>query len=109
MIGNLHVSHGSGKIHNFKVVEVDYRNIVFATTLALSALVNSMQDAAYLFGFRKKKTSEGFINKKLYESSKEAYAFLSGTGLEMMIEYYQIDYDAEELREKFGQIFKTTS
>lgn len=72
----------------------------------MSSLVNSILDAAYIFGYRKKKHSEGHINPKMQENSREAFAFVSGTGLETMIEYYQIDYNAEEIREKFYQLFK---
>ena len=82
---------------------------MFTTTLALSSLVNSILDAAYIFGYRKKKQSEGHINPEMVENSKEAFAFISGTGLNMMIEYYQIDYNAEELREKFYHLFKINS
>ena len=106
-IGSLH-SNTSGKIQDYKVVQTDYRNIVFFTTLALSALGHTILDAAYIFGHRNKANSEGKTNPKLQEISREAYAFISGTGLDLMIEYYQLDYDAEEIRFQFYQRFKPT-
>lgn len=39
------------------------------------------------------------------EASKQAFAFISGTGLEIMLEEYGLDYDAEKIRENFNQKF----
>ena len=107
-IGSLHHSNTSGRIQDYKVANVDYRNIIFFTTLALSALSEVILDASYIMGHRQKANSEGKTNPKLQESSRDAYAFISGTGLELMIEYYQLDYNAEEIRFQFYQRFKPT-
>ena len=81
---------------------------MFLTTMALSALANTMLDAAYLFGYRKKAHSNGHTNPVLQARAKEAYAFISGTGLDIMIEYYKLDYNAEEIRTQFCGHFKTS-
>lgn len=38
-------------------------------------------------------------------NSKQAFAFISGTGLEVMLEEYGIGYDAEAIRTQFYQKF----
>ena len=90
-------------------MQVDYKNLVFITTMALSALVTTLLDAAYILGYRSKRNAEGKTNPKLENSSKEAYAFISGTGLNIMIDYYHLDYDPEEIRNKFNGLFKVPS
>ena len=82
---------------------------MFFSTLALSTLVNTILDAAYVLGYRSKKNAEGKINPKLEAKSRQAYAFVSGTGLDLMIKYYQLDYDPEEIREQFFKRFKAPS
>jgi hypothetical protein len=38
--------------------------------------------------------------------AKEAMVFIQGTSLEAFLDFYKLDYNAEELRDKFYEIFK---
>lgn len=39
------------------------------------------------------------------ENSRQAFAFISGTGFELMIEKYALDYDADKIRTVFYEKF----
>lgn len=60
-------------------------------------------------GYRAKKNAEGKTNPKLVERGKEAFAFVQGTGLELIIDYYQLDYNPDEIRDQFFNLFKVSS
>lgn len=74
-------------------------------TLCLSALVDTLIDAALMFGYRERKRSTPISEKRMCEA-REAYAFVSGTGLDQMIRYYQMELDPDELRTRFMNLWK---
>mgnify|MGYP001617392596 FL=1 len=43
------------------------------------------------------------------ESSKQALAFISGTGLDILLQEYGLDYNADSLRRLFYQTFHVKS
>jgi hypothetical protein len=45
-------------------------------------------------------------SKTMGKIQSESYAFIRGTGLEVTLERFGLDYDAEELRRVFFQLFK---
>lgn len=71
----------------------------------MSSIVEALLDASYLFGFRRRRSEEPLSDKK-EKKVQEAYAFISGTGLNLALEYFQISLDADELRSSFMQIWK---
>ena len=73
-------------------------------SLCLSSLVDTLIDAAYLFGYRERKIKTPISDAKL-ATAKDAYAFISGTGLEMMIKYFDIDLNADNLRGRFSELW----
>ena len=79
--------------------------MVFMDTICLSSIADALIDAAYLFGYRQRRSSHPLSESKL-AAAKEAYAFVSGTGLDMVIRYYQMELDPDELRSKFMNIWK---
>ena len=86
--------------------QVDYRNIVFMTTMALSSLVDTFMAASYLFGNRHDANAGGYTHRQRMNAGKIAMAFISGTGLDLMIEYYRLDYNADEIRTQFFRHYK---
>ena len=88
--------------------QVDYRNVVFMTTMALSSLVDTFVAASYLFGNYHDANAGGYTHKQRMRIGKLALAFISGTGLNLMIDYYQLNYNADEIRNQFFGIFKTS-
>lgn len=77
-------------------------------TLAIAILACTFQEAAFLFIHTNNvpKTRKGqYLRSMSEEASKEAFAFINGTGFELMIKYYHLDYDADRLREAFYEKF----
>ena len=105
--GCKHPYQGSGA--TLATAQVNYQNVVFMTTMALSSLVDTFVSASYLFGNRHNANWEGYTHKQRMRVGKVALAFISGTGLDLMIEYYKLDYDADEIREKFYGIFRVSA
>jgi len=71
--------------------------------LASSLLKHTIIEAAYAFV-----NTTGKLTKQkriMIETSKQALAFISGTGLDIMLQTYGIEYDPDELRESFYAIF----
>ena len=71
------------------------------TTMALGSLVDTFIAASYLFGNRHDSNAAGYTHKQRIRLGKLALAFISGTGLDLMIEYYKLDYDPTEIRKQF--------
>ena len=109
-IGEAHKSKTCIKTQDGNKREIAGCNeFLFFNTLALSAFVNTIVEAAYLFGYRAKANAAKRFNPNLNARAKVAYAFIMGTGLERMIEYYSMDYEPETFREKLHECFKTSS
>ena len=108
-IGSVRPYQISTEIHSYKVVKVDQKMLAFADTMALSCLANILIDASYYLGHRMKKTKNVGIDHNRTTSCKEAYAFMSGTGLDVLIDYYEMDLDPETLREKFCALFQANT
>ena len=70
-------------------------------TLFLSVLADTLIEASYMFGYRQKGRGEGFVNTKLMSASQEAFDFVAGTGLNIMIREYKMGYDPDRIRELF--------
>ena len=74
-------------------------------TLCLSTIADAIIDASYLFGYRERRLKTPVSNARL-SIAKEAYAFISGTGLDRVIEYYALDLDADKLRTSFESMWR---
>ena len=71
---------------------MDYRNLVLLATMGLAVICNSLQEATH--------RKEG---KPTPEASR-AIAFLQGTGLDLVIQRFGLDLDADHLRRSFFRI-----
>ena len=74
--------------------------------MALSSLVDTFVQASYVFGNRHDSNAGAYSHKQRMKIGRTALAFISGTGLDLMIEYYKLDYNAEEIRNQFFGHFK---
>jgi len=74
-------------------------------TICLSSVVDAIIDAAYLFGYRERKRSTP-VSEERMSMAHEAYAFISGTGLNKVIEYYDLGLDADRLRTSFESLWR---
>ena len=84
------------------VVEANAKGFYFYNTLALSLITHTFTEAAYMFTHTANFPTR---HKQYLSASKQAFAFIQGTGLEIMIQVYNLDYDAAKLREIFYDKF----
>jgi hypothetical protein len=102
LIGSVHPLRTYTRIQTYevKLVQTDYRNLLMMTTLGMQVIKQALQDAAYYVTH-----TSGTFNRKAMTASYEAYMFVQGTGLEMVIQKFAIDLNAEVLKEEFNKIF----
>lgn len=74
--------------------------IMLANTVGLSILAETIRMAGYLFTH-----TNGNSNRETKEA-KSCFAFIRGTGLELLIEDYELGYNADQLRYCFFDYFK---
>lgn len=106
-IGKLHRSETSTVTQELRLVEANGRGFFSYTQIAKSILQNALVEAAYMFVHTDGRLSREKLTA--LEASKQAFVFISGTGLEIMLEEYGLDYDAEKIRENFYQKFHIKS
>ncbi len=110
LIGSVQKYETSGRIQESNYANASPRGVYYYTTLALSLLHFTFQEASFAFvatGFIKASTFKNNPGryKERFKQSRMALAFISGTGLEVMLESYGLDYDAEKLRTLFYEKF----
>ena len=77
-------------------------------TMGLACIMSAFREASLAYTL----TSTHFGRQKvkpLMKIGSEALAFVQGTGLELCIKSYGLDYDATELRSSFYRIFNVKS
>ena len=89
------------------MVEVDHRNLLFMATAALTMLCQTLLEASLLFTSTAQPVGKNAFRQN--SLSRKAYMFIQGTGLDIVIEAYGIDYNPKELRDSFNKIFKATT
>lgn len=70
------------------------------TTLGLGAISSAFEEAAMLYTW-----TNGYLGKKNMKIANQALAFIQGTGLDVAIKVYGLDYDPQSLRNTFFRIF----
>jgi len=94
LIGGLpHQCDTYGETHvSARLVSMDYRNLLFISTMGLSMICETLKDAS-------------LISTKSSKIAQQALAFIEGTGLEIAIRNYNLDLDPKQLRYQFYAIF----
>lgn len=103
-IGLVRESIISTETRTLKVYQTNYKSLVYMDSLCMTTIVDALVDASYLFGYRKRKTGKPMSDERK-EEAREAYAFISGTGLDAVIEFYGMDLDADKLRGMFLELW----
>lgn len=103
LLGRLHGSKTSTAIRDFPVVEANARGFYQYTRLATTILRETLFEASYAFVHTDGQLTKARLSKM--GTSLEAFAFICGTGLEVMLEEYGLDYNADAIREFFYQRF----
>src|SRR3990167_402416 len=89
----------------YNIYQTNQKNLVYMDSLCLSTLVDALIDAAHLFGYRERQTGKPVSPKRML-AAYEAYTFISGTGLEMVIKCYNMALNADNLRSKFEDLWR---
>ena len=88
----------------------DFVQIFMMTTLGESILVETLRSAAYYIT-----RSNGLFKPSHYRDKsflKEAgncYFFIQSTGLDVLIKYYHLDYNADDVRSTFNYCVRHAS
>lgn len=79
--------------------------LITLNTIGEAVLVEAFKEAAYYLNHT---NGNGLSRTNLEQMSngEASYAFLKGTGLEMAIEYYHLDYRAYDLRRSFMEMMR---
>lgn len=75
--------------------------LLLANTVGLSILAETFRSAAYF-------ASRSDVMVGDYES-KECFMFVQGTGLDLLLQYYHLNYDPHVLRGQFNYYLKRRS
>lgn len=102
-LGKLHPSDTFGKIHESKAVEIDARGLFAYASIANRVVENLFIEAAFMFTHTDNRMYNG--KPEMLNASSMAFAFITGTGLEIMLESYGLDYNADTLRTVFYDRF----
>lgn len=84
--------------------------LLMTNTLGESILIETLRSAAYFAtrshnGFKTK----SYYYKNYYKESQECYHFIQGTGLDMLIHRFHLDYDPNQIRGCFNYCIRHTT
>lgn len=69
---------------------------VTLNTIGEAVLVETLKEAAYYVSH-----SNGHCSRRLLDQTRSSYVFITGTGLDLIIDYYHLGYDPGLLRTQF--------
>jgi len=84
-------------------MEEDILHLLMANTIGESVLIETLRSAAYFAtrshnGFKPK----GYYYNNYFRESRDCYFFVQGTGLDMLIDRFNLDYDPNQIRGCFN-------
>lgn len=74
------------------------------TTIGLAVIMSAFQEASMFYTY-----TNGYFGDKKIKVASQALAFIQGTGIEICIKTYGIDYNVNELRQVFFRTFHVKS
>ena len=109
LLGQLHLSETCTRILNTaQFIEISKNNCASLTFLADRLVEDLFLEASYQFLHATKNSNKIQTTfKRKITASNQAVAFIRGTGLELMIETYDLGLDADYLRYEFFRRCKT--
>ena len=81
--------------------------LLIMNTIGLSVVCETLKFASLLFP-----TSNGYkpkVSTERRNEYRECFAFIQGTGLDLLLNQYEINYDANRIRNGFNYIFHVRS
>jgi len=83
----------------FALTESHAQILILINTIGASILVETLRDAAYFFTHSSRSLTHH--EKIHFRETQSAYAFVTGTGLDIFLSRYYLDYNAQKLRDLF--------
>jgi len=83
----------------------DLVGLLLTNTIGMSILCETIKTAGYMFIHSGVVSKRSHSSKTMMNESKDCFAFIQGTGLELLMEDYGIGYDADNLRITFYNEF----
>lgn len=81
--------------------QTQLQQLIFINTLGLYTLVDTFRTAQYVFMTSNNAGHAISPSGKMKQKAEECFAFIQGTGLELLLRRHHIDLDAEALRDGF--------
>lgn len=79
----------------------EIQHIIFINTLGLSVLLQTLRTASYVFLTSNQSGRPISGSGRTKKEAVECFAFIQGTGLELLLQRHHIDMDANTLRYGF--------
>lgn len=83
------------------LIQTENLPTIDSATLVMLLTINTIGESILVQAFREAKYYMNFTGSRPSKSIRESYLFINGTGLDAVIEDYQLDYDATSLRSIF--------
>jgi len=82
----------------------DLPMLMMANTIGMTILRNELRSASYIFVYSGGKENWRNGIHSVNECS-DSLAFIQGTGLEILMSYYHLEYDPDKVRNTFFSLF----
>lgn len=88
----------------------EFVQLVMTNTIGESILVETLRSAAYFI----MRSSSQFkpkhhVTKSFLQESRYCYYFVQGTGLDLLIQRFHLEYDPDQIRNTFNYCLRHTS
>lgn len=76
--------------------------VLLMNTIGQSILIETLKSAHYFITHSNGFDPKHHVTKRNFLDSKQCYFFMQGTGLDTLIQSYELDYNPETLRDGFN-------
>lgn len=80
--------------------------LLIANTMGHSVLIETLRMAAYYVNHSTRVSMKSHSQITFFHEAQECFAFVQGTGLDILLMRYGLDYDPEALRGSFNYCVK---
>ena len=103
-ISSLQASTTCTSIQHSRLASLNHNNEILMNTIGMACILNAFQEASMLYTY-----TNGYFGEKKTKLAQQALAFIQGTGLEVTLISYGLEYNANELRSTFFRVFHVKS
>lgn len=84
-------------------MQVDHRNLMVFAQIGVSVIQNSLKEASYVYVGT---SSDPYHKFRSSVVAEQALAFVEGSGLDITIQRFGLDFDPMKIREEFHRMFR---